>query len=101
MEKKQEDLSAEEKEFTFRLKTAPEDVRDMYYRLLARDRAERGKNGMPPPYKLEDKWMFLAKANTLAESAKKYGVDPLKMRRDYEKYHDRRGRPPIGGAQDD
>lgn len=30
-----------------------------------------------------------------------YGVDPKKMERDWERATSRKGRPPIGGAQDD
>lgn len=48
---------------------------------------------------LEDREDFSQNLNFPKDNP--YGVDPKKMERDWERATSKKGRPPIGGAQDD
>ncbi|HJX45674.1 MAG TPA: hypothetical protein VJ399_00695 [Patescibacteria group bacterium] len=92
----------EEKDFDMRLGNLADDIQSMYYRLLARERVKRAKEkkGRPEPVNLTEREGMLARAKVLASVASQYGIDPLKVEKDWEKAS-KGGRPPIGGAKDD
>ncbi|OGM08068.1 hypothetical protein A2W13_02775 [Candidatus Woesebacteria bacterium RBG_16_36_11] len=97
-----EEKPIEEKDFDLRLKSSPDDIQSMYFKLLARERVQRAKarRGRPEPINLEEREGMLTRAKVLADIASQYGVNPLKVEKDWENAT-KKGRPPIGGAKDD
>jgi hypothetical protein len=102
MFRENESKPPEEKDFNLRLGNSSDDIQSIYYGLLARERVKRAKEkkGRPQPVSLEEREGMLLRAKVLADGARQYGVDPLKIEKDWEDATNE-GRPPIGGAKDD
>lgn len=54
-----------------------------------------------PEKNYPERWRLMPSVGSGGKARNLYGVDPEKMERDWERATSKKGRPPIGGAQDD
>lgn len=91
----------EQKNFEDRLSRVPNGAREKYSRILLDEQLRRAKinNHRPVSIPLEERedYLELAKSDRSLDEIKMI----IKMERDWKAATSKKGRPPIGGAQDD